>query len=226
MSRGCTHLPNDIIKLKYNKVEFLAYGRSDVMTALGPSQWKGSHPPPKNTGNCPYNVEFTAKAIPSVSLHPHSIEAGRVQLDVFLTDSSTSSDNKKVKDVNATMVNQIKQQILTNKLEEDNNDAIRGKQNNNTNNNNSNTSITIKFQLQDKPSNINNNNNNTNHWIGEFIIPSTWLEGGTETFQRSGSYTPSGDQTAFSLQISYKLTDGKICTALFNSADAFHWSVT
>jgi hypothetical protein len=120
------------------------------------------------------------------------------------------------------MVNQIKQQILTNKLEEDNNDAIQGKQNNN----NSNTSITIKLQLQDKPSNINNNNNDTNHWVGEFIVPSTWLEGSTETFQRSGSYTPSGDQTAFSLQISYKLTDGKICTALFNSADAFHWSVT
>ena len=120
------------------------------------------------------------------------------------------------------MVNQVKQQILTNKLEEDNNnDAIQGNQNNN----NSNTSITIKLQLQDKPSNINNNNNNTNHWIGEFSIPSTWLERGTETFQRSGSYGPSGDQTDFSLQISYKLTDGNICTALFNSADAFHWSV-
>jgi hypothetical protein len=166
-------------------------------------------------------VEFTAKPIPSASLHPHSIEAGRVELDVFLTGSSTSLDNKKVKDVNATMVNQIKQQILTNKLEEDNNDAIQGKQNNS----NSNTSITIKLQLQEKPSNINNNNNNTNHWIGEFSIPSIWPEGGTETFQRSGSYSPSGDQTAFSLQISYKLTDGKICTALFNSADAFHWSV-
>jgi hypothetical protein len=212
-----------LIILKYNKIEFLAYGRSVVMTALGSSQWKGSHPPPMNTSNCPYNVEFTAKPIPSTSLHPHFIEAGRVQLDVFLTGSSTSLDNKKVKDVNATMVNQVKQQILTNKLEEDNdnNDAVQGKQNND--NNNSNTSITIKLQLQDKPSNI---NNNINHWIGEFSIPSTWLEGGTETFQRSGSYSPSGDQTNFSLQISYKLTDGKICTALFNSADAFHWSVT
>ena len=176
-----------------------------------------------NTSNCPYNVKFTAKPIPSTSLHPHFIEAGRVQLDVFLTGSSTSLDNKKVKDVNATMVNQVKQQILTNKLEEDNNndDAIQRNQNNN----NGNTSITIKLQLQDKPSNINNNNNNTNHWIGEFSIPSTWLERGTETFQRGGSYSPSGDQTDFSLQISYKLTDGKICTALFNSADAFHWSV-
>jgi hypothetical protein len=210
-----------VIKLKYNKIEFLAYGRSVVMTALGSSQWKGSHPPPMNTSNCPYNVEFTAKPIPSTSLHPHFIEAGRVQLDVFLTGSSTSLDNKKVKDVNATMVNQVKKQILNNKLEDDNNnDAVQGKQNNN----NSNTSITIKLQLQDKPSN--NIDNNTNHWIGEFSIPSTWLEGGTETFQRSGSYSPSGDQTYFSLQISYKLTDGKICTALFNSADAFHWSVT
>jgi hypothetical protein len=109
---------------------------------------------------------------------------------------------------------------MTNKLEEDNNDTIQGKQNNNKGN----TSITIKLQLQDKTSNI-NNNDNLNHWVGEFSIPSTWLERGTETFQRSGSYSPSGDQTAFLLQISYKLTDGKICTALFNSADAFHWSV-
>lgn len=196
------------------------------MTALGTSHWKGSRPP-RNTSNCPYNVEFTAKPIPSASLHPHSIEAGRVQLDVFLTGSA-SLDNKKVKDVNATMVNQTKQKIMTNKLEEDNNYAIQGKQN--INNNKVNTSITIKLQLQDKTSNINNNNNNNNnnninHWVGEFSIPSTWLEGGTETFQRSGSYSPSGDQTTFSLQISYKLTDGKICTALFNSVDAFHWSV-
>lgn len=113
-----------VIKLKYNKIEFLAYGRSVVMTALGSNQWKGSHPPSMNTSNCPYNVKFTAKPIPSTSLHPHFIEAGRVQLDVFLTGSSTSLDNKKVKDVNATMVNQVKQQILTNKLEEDNNGSV------------------------------------------------------------------------------------------------------
>jgi hypothetical protein len=183
-----------------------------------PSHWKGSRPP-RNASNCPYNVEFTAKPIPSATLHPHSVEAGRVQLDVFLTGSSTSLDNKKLK-MSTTMVNQTKQKIMTNKLEEDNtDDAIQGKQNNNK----VSTSITIKLQLQDKTISI-NNNNNINHWVGEFSIPSTWLEGGTETFQRSGSYTPSEDQTTFSLQISYKLTDGKICTAFFNSADAFHWS--
>jgi hypothetical protein len=67
------------------------------MTTIGPSQWKGSHPPPKKTSNCHYNVEFTAKPIPSASLHPHSIEAGRLEIDVFLTGSSTSLDNKKLK---------------------------------------------------------------------------------------------------------------------------------
>ena len=59
------------------------------MTASGPSHWKGSHPP-GNTNNCPYNVEFTAKPIPSASLHPHSIEAGRVQLDVFIAGPSST----------------------------------------------------------------------------------------------------------------------------------------
>jgi hypothetical protein len=42
------------------------------------------------------------------------------------------------------MVNQTKQKIMTNKLEEDNtNDAIQGKENNNK----VSTSITIKLQL-------------------------------------------------------------------------------
>ena len=74
-------------------------------------------------------------------------------------------------------------------------------------------------------SNNNNNNSNNNNWSGTFSIPSVWLEGGTKTFQRSGSHTPSGEKNAYSLQISYRLTDGKTCTAVFNSADAFHWSI-
>ena len=115
------------------------------MIAPLPSHWKGSRPP-KNASNCLYNVEFTAKPIPSATLHPYSIEAGRVQLDVFLTGSSTSLDNKKVKDVNATMVNETKQKIMTNKLEEDNNDAIQGKQNNNK----VSTSITISSNFRTK----------------------------------------------------------------------------
>jgi hypothetical protein len=71
------------------------------MTAL---QWNGSQPP-KNS-NCPYSVEFTAKPLPSNTLN--SMEAGKVQLNVFLKDSSGS----KVKDVTASIINLYKIQTL------------------------------------------------------------------------------------------------------------------
>jgi hypothetical protein len=171
------------------------------MVAIHPNKWSGQHPPKKS--NCPYSVEFTAKAIPSTSLH--SIEAGRVQLNVFLKGSSS---HFKVEDVTASMINHSRQQIMD-KLKE----AARGIAHNVNN-----TTITVRLD-QDK------SNNNNNNWSGTFSIPSMWLEGGTKTFQRSGSHTPSAEKNAYSLQISYRLTDGKTCTAVFNSADAFHWSI-
>ena len=175
------------------------------MVAIHPSKWSGQHPPKKS--NCPYSVEFTAKAIPSTSLH--SIEAGRVQLNVFLKGSSS---HFKVEDVTASMINHSKQQIV---------DKLKEAASTRTAHNINNTAITVRLD-QDKS---NNNNSNNNNWSGTFSIPSVWLEGGTKTFQRSGSHTPSAEKNAYSLQISYRLTDGKTCTAVFNSADAFHWSI-
>lgn len=177
------------------------------MSAIHPSKWSGLHPP-KNS-NCPYSVEFIAKPIPSTSLH--SIEAGRVQLNVILKGSSS---HFKVEDVTASIINHSKQQIMD-KSKEAATEAA--------NNINNNTTITVSLD-QDK-SNNNNDNNDNNNWSGIFSIPSKWLEGGSKTFQRSGSHTPSGEKNAYSLQISYRLTDGKTCTAVFNSADAFHWSI-
>jgi hypothetical protein len=178
------------------------------MAADQSNQWEGPYPP-KNT-NCPYSIEFTAKPIPSTTLH--SIEAGRVQFGVFLKDNSFSKGN--VKEVRASLINHLKEQSI-NKLE---GSTIESSHNNTT-------SITITLH-QEKLYNDNNNNNvNNTKWLGEFSIPGTWLEGGTKTFQRSGSHAPPGEETAFSLQISYKLDDGKICTGVFNSADAFHWVV-
>ena len=172
------------------------------MSAIHPSKWSGLHPP-KNS-NCPYSVEFIAKPIPSTSLH--SIEAGRVQLNVILKGSSS---HFKVEDVTASIINHSKQQIMDKSKEA----AIEA-----ANNINNNTTITVSLD-QDK------SNNDNNNWSGIFSIPSKWLEGGSKTFQRSGSHTPSGEKNAYSLQISYRLTDGKTCTAVFNSADAFHWSI-
>jgi hypothetical protein len=175
------------------------------MSAIHPSKWSGLHPP-KNS-NCPYSVEFIAKPIPSTSLH--SIEAGRVQLNVFLKGSSS---HFKVEDVTASIINHSKQQIM---------DKSKVTATEAANNINNNTTITVSLD-QDKS---NNNNDDNNNWSGIFSIPSMWLEGGSKTFQRSGSHTPSGEKNAYSLQISYRLTDGKTCTAVFNSADAFHWSI-
>jgi hypothetical protein len=169
------------------------------MSTIHPSKWSGLRPPKKS--NCPYSVEFIAKPIPSTSLH--SIEAGRVELNVFLKGSSS---HFKVEDVTASMINHSKQQIMDKSKDA----AIEAGHNIN------NTTITVSLD-QDK--------SNNNNWSGIFSIPSMWLEGGTKTFQRSGSHNPSGEKNAYSLQISYRLTDGKICTAVFNSADAFHWSI-
>src|SRR5437899_3151426 len=127
---------------------------------------------------------------------------GTVQLNVFL--KGLSSSDTKVEDVNASMINHFKKQILR-KLEV-------------TTDSKRNTSITIKLHHEKS----NDSNNNNNNWSGEFSILSTWVEGGTKTFQRSGSYCPSEEKCVYSLQISYKLTDGNICTAIFNSTDAFH----
>ena len=182
------------------------------MSTIHPSKWSGLHPPKKS--NCPYSVEFIAKPIPSTSLH--SNEAGRVELNVFLKGSSS---HFKVEDVTASMINHSKQQIMD-KLKE----AATETAAHNNNNNNNNTTITINLD-QDKSDDNKDNNDDNNNWSGIFSIPSKWLEGGSKTFQRSGSHSPSGEKNAYSLQISYRLTDGKTCTAVFNSADAFHWSI-
>jgi hypothetical protein len=63
-----------------------------------------------------------------------------------------------------------------------------------------------------------------NRWTGELRIPVTWVEGGTRTYERTGSWTPRSKGNLFSLEISYKLVDDANCTARFRSADAFHWT--
>ncbi|MFY9797130.1 MAG: hypothetical protein WAK17_08970 [Candidatus Nitrosopolaris sp.] len=120
------------------------------MTSLQPSKWNDSQPP-KNS-SCRYSVEFTATPHPSDTLH--SMDAGKVQLNVFLKGSY----GIQVKDVVASIINQRKTQSLRN--------------------------------LKD---------------ISKCYIPE--------------------EKNLYSLEISYKLADGKVCTAIFDSADAFHRAV-
>ena len=65
---------------------------------------------------------------------------------------------------------------------------------------------------------------NSDIWTGELSIPAIWTEGCSMTYERTGSFTQTQCANIFSLNITYLMTDGMRCTALFDSHDAFHWS--
>ncbi len=60
-------------------------------------------------------------------------------------------------------------------------------------------------------------------WTGELNIPSSWMEGGTRTYERTGAASPKSKRNLYTLEITYVLEGGNSCTAYFNSEDAFHW---
>ena len=60
-------------------------------------------------------------------------------------------------------------------------------------------------------------------WAGELVIPSSWMEGGTRTYERTGAASPMSDRNLYTLEITYALDSGDSCTARFHSEDAFHW---
>ena len=152
---------------------------------------------PPSHSNCPYIVEFVAKPIPSNTLT--SMEAGKVEVYVELKGSTA-----KVESLTATMINNIKQSAIP-KTEEKNRDKELK------------ANILLINLFQEEYS---------NHWRGEFSIPVTWIEGGTKAFERSGSYNPHSDDRNFSMDITYRLYNGKNCVARFYSTDAFHWSMS
>jgi hypothetical protein len=60
-------------------------------------------------------------------------------------------------------------------------------------------------------------------WEGELSIPSSWIEGGTRTYERTGAASPRSKGNFYSLDITYTLESGNGCTARFSSEDVFHW---
>jgi hypothetical protein len=60
-------------------------------------------------------------------------------------------------------------------------------------------------------------------WAGELSIPSSWMEGGTRTYERTGAASPRSEGSLYTLEITYALDGGNSCTARFRSEDAFHW---
>jgi hypothetical protein len=61
-------------------------------------------------------------------------------------------------------------------------------------------------------------------WTGELAIPSSWTEGGTRTYERTGAASPKSERNFYTLEITYALERGNnSCTARFASEDVFHW---
>jgi hypothetical protein len=59
-------------------------------------------------------------------------------------------------------------------------------------------------------------------WTGELAIPSSWMEGGTRTYERTGAASPKSETGLYTLEMTYELEDNT-CTARFYSEDVFHW---
>lgn len=165
--------------------------------------WDGVHPP--KTSDCPFSVKFNSKPIPSNALN--SMEAGRVQLDVFLK----GDPNLKVSEVTAYIVNHSKEQVMYTSKEQISETDKR--------------SALSKVILNRKETSADEKQFSTTVWTGELSIPGSWTEGGSRTFQRSGSQDRSEEINQYSLHISYKLEQGKVCKARFESTDAFHWTI-
>jgi len=160
------------------------------------AEWEGRTPPKKSS--CPFAVEFHALPVPSNKFD--SMEAGMVQLTARMIGTSTTTS---VVSVSAKMTNNQKKQMKNSSLSSGGSEL---------------KDITrLSIDLQQ---------NNSNDWYGEFSIPITWLEGGTKTFEKTGSYNPASPNNAFTMKITYILSDGLSCTAQFNSTDAFHWTST
>ena len=165
------------------------------------SNWDGVNPP--ETSDCPFSVEFNSKPIPSNALN--SMEAGRVRLDVSLKGDT----NLKIIEVTAYIINHSKEQVMRESKEQ----ISKTK-----------WSTFSTVILNRKETSADEKEFSTTVWTGELSIPVSWTEGGSRTFQRSGSHNQSEEKNQYSLHISYKLEQGKVCKARFESTDAFHWA--
>ena len=151
-------------------------------------------PDPIDRNACPYSIDFFCKPAPAESLN--SLQSGRLLFTITLNDNS------------GAFVNSVVVQIINNAKQE-NLDKVAG-----TSHLKHQTSIS-KELVQESP--------NLNRWSGELSVPSSWIEGGTEAYEKTGSASPKSSKNSFSLQITYQLENKNICTASFGSKDVFHW---
>ena len=151
-------------------------------------------PDPIDRKSCPYSVDFRCKPAPAESLN--SLESGRLLLTVSFNDNAGAI----VKSVVVKIINNAKQ---------DNLDKVEG-----TSNIKHQTSVSKELVQE---------SHHQNRWSGELSIPSSWIEGSTQAYEKTGSASPKGSKNLFTLRVTYQLDNRNSCTASFNSKDVFHW---
>jgi hypothetical protein len=192
--------------------------------------WDGSNPKEKRN-SCPYSVDFVCKPSPANSLN--SLESGRLLLTVYFQEAMIGAGAEDAgdgdDDGHAFSVESASAKIINNAKKE-NIDKVQG-----TSHLKYQTSISAELSRDvSSTTNIssetgdltNNNNGSKEKWIGEISIPSSWVEGGTRTYEKTGSAPPKSNTKLFTLEISYNIGNQKTCTACFNSGDVFHWHPT
>ena len=151
-------------------------------------------PDPIDRKSCPYSVDFLCKPAPAECLN--SLESGRLLLTVSFNDNVDAI----VKSVMVKIINNAKQ---------DNLDKVEG-----TSHIKHQTSV-LKELVQE--------GRHQNRWSGELSIPSSWIEGATQAYEKTGSASPKSSKNLFTLCITYQLDNRNSCTASFSSKDVFHW---
>ena len=162
---------------------------------MGNVLWNG--PDPEDEDACPYSVDFKCKPAPAKSLN--SLESGRLMLTVKLKGDANA---REVKAVAAKLINKAKKKNIGKVYEQ--------------------SKLWHQTLLS---SNLMQDSRRPNRWTGELSIPVRWVEGGTRTYERGGSWNPKSKGKLFVLEITYRVHDGSKCTARFGSEDAFHWTV-
>ncbi len=163
-----------------------------------------------SSSTIPFRVSFVAKPSPPKKLN-NLRESGRVRLTVYfehLQDSAGTS----IKDVTAKITNNAKIKYM---------DHLKSTKEDKLKNSNEGFGDIISYSstelMQEEP----------NTWYGEIVIPCNWFEGGSKTFERTGSFSPHYDDNLFTMSISYTQTKNDMDQRKFvietHSTDVFHW---
>jgi hypothetical protein len=166
-----------------------------------------------SSATIPSNVSFMAKPSPPRALN-NLRESGRIRLTVYFEDLQNVAETS-IKGVIAKITNNTKLNNM-HKLK-------TAMENDNLKTNDQGFEDIIPYSSTELVQ------KELNTWYGEIPIPCNWFEGGSKTFERTGSFSPHFDDNLFTMNISCALgNNDSVGQSKFvieaHSTDVFHWA--